>query len=56
MSVIDAPLAQQVAGERVTQPVGRHRLDLRASAGVADDRSHPTRVERPDRRVDLGNT
>jgi hypothetical protein len=44
-------LAQQIARERVPQPVRRHRLDPGAAAAVADDRSHPARLKRPNRRM-----
>ena len=44
-------LAQQIARERVPQPVRWHLLDARPAAGVADDRSHPARLKRPNRRM-----
>ena len=43
--------AQQIARERMPEPVGWHALHARPAAGVADDRSHPARLKRPDRRM-----
>ena len=53
---ISEPLAQQFAGQRVVQTVSRDAFEARASARVADDRSHPAGFDRSRRCVDGENT